>query len=181
MRLLCVAVALTLPFVSSLAKASTIYSYTGQDYTSATVPYTTTDSVTGSFTLNTPLGANLLDSSVMPTAFSFSDGVQTITDATALSYSFGDLSTDASGNITSYDIQINNLTDGFIKLSGVGGGLSGDTVRLTLGVSGSNAVAGTFSTSGGLMTVTPEPSSIALLGTGMLGVAGVVRRRFTNA
>ena len=30
-------------------------------------------------------------------------------------------------------------------------------------------------------SVTPETSSIALLGTGMLGVAGVVRKRFTAA
>ncbi len=31
------------------------------------------------------------------------------------------------------------------------------------------------------MTVTPEPSSIALLGTGMLGVAGVIRKRLAKA
>ena len=29
-------------------------------------------------------------------------------------------------------------------------------------------------------TVTPEPSSIALLGTGMLGIAGIVRKRFAQ-
>ena len=30
-------------------------------------------------------------------------------------------------------------------------------------------------------SVTPEPSSIALLGTGMLGIAGVMRKRFADA
>ena len=33
----------------------------------------------------------------------------------------------------------------------------------------------------GNVTATPEPSSIALLGTGFLGIAGVVRRRFRSA
>jgi hypothetical protein len=32
--------------------------------------------------------------------------------------------------------------------------------------------------SGSLVAATPEPSSFALLGTGLLGVAGVVRKRF---
>lgn len=37
---------------------------------------------------------------------------------------------------------------------------------------------GVADTSGSLVASTPEPSSFALLGTGLLGVAGVVRKRF---
>ncbi len=41
-----------------------------------------------------------------------------------------------------------------------------------------NYVGNTFSGTLTAVTVTPEPSSIALVGTGLLGVAGVLRRRF---
>lgn len=177
MRLIALAAAVTLSLIPSLASASTIYNYTGQAYSSATLPYNTSESVTGSFTLNTPLAANLTNGTVTPVSFSFSDGVQTITDQTAFSSSFGDLSTDANGNIISYYIQINNLTQGFIKLSNVGGGLSGDSVRLTVGTSGSNTVAGSFAPIAASAAATPEPSSLVLLGTSALGLLDAVRRR----
>ncbi|GAA3749975.1 PEP-CTERM sorting domain-containing protein [Terriglobus aquaticus] len=177
MRLFALAAAVTLSLIPSLASASTIYNYTGQAYSSATTPYTTSEFVTGSFTVDTPLAANLTNGTVTPVSFSFNDGVQTITDQTAFSSSFGDLSTDANGNIIGYYIQIYNLAQGFIKLSNVGGGLSGDTVRLTVATSGSNTVAGAFQPIAASAAATPEPSGFVLLGTSALGLVGLVRRR----
>ena len=79
------------------------YTYTGNKFTVAVAPYTTSNFVSGSFTVAAPLGANLVNQVVQPLRFSFSDGYQTITDQT------GDLTeqlfyvyTDASGNITNW-------------------------------------------------------------------------------
>jgi hypothetical protein len=54
-------------------------------------------------------------------------------------------------------------------------GMSGDTFLMT-------AAGARFDATGGTIAVaaTPEPSSIFLLGTGALGLAGTFRRRFLN-
>jgi hypothetical protein len=68
------------------ANADVVYDYTGQPFTQVSGPYTTTDSVTGSITVSSPLAANLtsfdLDFSTGLVAYSFSDGVQTISSST---------------------------------------------------------------------------------------------------
>jgi hypothetical protein len=61
--------------------ADTIYSYTGQPFTTANSPYTTNDFISGSFDLATPLGNNSPLTEISPISFSFSvDGTQTITN-----------------------------------------------------------------------------------------------------
>lgn len=57
---------------------------------------------------------------------------------------------------------------------------SGELTDINLQPANSNDLL-VSSSVGQLATITPEPSSIALLRTGMLGVAGVIRKRFANA
>ena len=163
------------------ARADTVYSYTGLDYTFVEGSYTTNEHVTGTFTLANPIGANQMYAVVTPISFSFSDGVQTITSSTAFASTFQAINTDADGNITQADIILE-------QLAGVGGGALAfiDVLDGAVGnfndayvpffSEGSVNAGGTFTTLPA--SVTPEPSSFALLGTGLLGVAGVMRKRF---
>lgn len=167
--------------VSSLAaRADTVYNYVGQNFTFATVPYTTSDRVTGSFTVATPLAANLSNYSFSPESFTFSDGVQTLTQAQYETVgTFANFSTDANGNITQYGVLIfNQISQDLISLSNDSNGHADGAVG-DVGSAASSA-AGSFSQQATVMpaAVTPEPSSILLLGSGMLGVVGMLRKRF---
>ena len=89
-----------------VANASAIYDYTGNDFTLVSGPYTTADSIMGSLTLSAPLGDNLNLVTVTPSAFSFSDGVQSISASNGSGTSSFLFSTDATGNITQWDVNL---------------------------------------------------------------------------
>ena len=75
------AVALAVGFLTaaSVQAIPITYTYTGNPFTTASGTYTTSDFVSGMLTLAGPLAANMPLTPVTPIAFSFSDGVQTLT------------------------------------------------------------------------------------------------------
>src|SRR5271154_297201 len=97
------AIAVVLQWGMPAGSAQTyIYTYTGNDFTSASGPYTTSAKVTGSITLSAPLGDNYEGNpSATLLNFNFSDGVgpQNISGTQAVfpnaaDFTFG---TDSSG------------------------------------------------------------------------------------
>jgi hypothetical protein len=79
MRLSLFATAAALCLSSLAARADAVYTYTGQDFTFANAPYTTSDSITGELTFSSPLAPDLALQQELPVSYSFSDGVETLT------------------------------------------------------------------------------------------------------
>jgi len=99
------------------ARADVTYSYTGDTFGFdsdccgyASSPYTLSDNVSGSFTLAAALGDSMSLTDITPdvTSFSFSDGVQTLTNASGLPDITFEVGTDASGNIDAWFINLEN-------------------------------------------------------------------------
>ncbi len=181
---------LTALFLATLPMmATTIYTYTGNPFTAACCgTYTTSHFISGSFTVASPLGNNLSRAIISPITYSFSDGFDTITNATA-TFSFFALSTGVNGNIEHWDISLGNFFIGSISSGtidtndgspqqasryndagysyGIGGGFG---INLTDPGSWTSANA----------SPVPEPSMLVLLGTGVLSMVGVSRLRFAR-
>lgn len=106
MRALALLVAVTALGWSRAEAAQFGYAYTGNDFTTVSAPYTTSDFVSGRFTveLSSNLNLPITDISDHIQVFSFTDGQQTFTEKTPLTNAIFFIATDGSGDITDWNI-----------------------------------------------------------------------------
>jgi hypothetical protein len=164
------------------SRADTIYTYTGNVFVSASSPYTITDSVSGWIDLSAPLGNSVGPLTITPVSFSFSDGVQTITNNNAASVGFDAFVTNAFGVIVNWDIGLSGVVGTITSINGLGGdlifdrGTQGSVGSILRGLNGDSP--GTWSVS-----TTPIPAALPLFasGLGAMGLLGWWRKRKNGA
>ena len=169
------------------------YTYTGNNYTSAVNPYSTSMAITGSFTFASPLAPNtVFIGTDLPSTWSISDGVETITNSTgtlafdAITNSVGGITAWAfatSFNISTGVLLIESVNDPSALLvvaslpcgtSNVCDAVWGVGAGHLVGVAGVGDAPGTWTPTS---TVTPEPSLVFPLAIGLFAMAWIARRR----
>jgi hypothetical protein len=172
---------------TSSAYADTIYTYTGNDFTSASDPYTFSESITGSFTVTTPLASGFAGNiGPLIQTYSFFVGNEVASSTTTGGFiSIFYVATDSSGQIINWRFTVGGLIDGnqefeFIvdndpaNLFNIGFAGVTDQVSNTVAGIGFNANSpGTFET----VSAVPEPSTWAMMILGFLGLGLVAYRR----
>jgi len=164
------------------AAIPTTYEYVGNDFNIfAYGVYSSTDSVTISITLTGALGPNLtigVNAIGSVTAYSFSDGVQTISNTTpnAQLVWFNGIETDASGIPVRWHAEA-EIAGGNFYISSARLGDSGAGFDDGCYTSSVFCDSGARTDNPGIWSIVPEPSSLALLASGLAGLAAAGRRR----
>jgi len=155
-----------------LAASSVTYTYTGNDFETATGPYTTSDFVSGYFTLAAALGDSMAFGSITPASYSFSDQVQTFDSASPPPDVTFEVATNASGQIDEWDISLQNGVDVVSTVS-----FSSDFGEMSSGLGEVIGSPGGWQMSSGVTSPTPEPGNVALIALGLVGIAIIARKR----
>jgi hypothetical protein len=169
-------------------KADTVYSYTGNNFNTFTSPhmgtgpneyYSTANSVSGSFIVDSPLAANLSNAFINPLEYSFTDGTTTFSASSPFFPAGFEISTDANGNIVNWEIGIQTpgaATDQYAiytynELQNIY-----DRGMVQIGF---NSFTGEVTEDPGTWTEAPipEPGSLILVGTGLFGAVEALRRK----
>jgi hypothetical protein len=165
-----------------------IYTYTGNDFTSASGPYTTSDNITANLILSAPLGANYEGSpSATLLNFGINDGVyQDLPELPNMyveDFTFG---TDSSGNIVSWDfamIGFHEYVEPVQAVTMMTVNQPGDVMDSTsIDTPNGNLGAGSVPTDPGkwVETVVPEPSIDLLFVSSAALVLAFGRFKFNN-
>jgi hypothetical protein len=155
-------------------KATTTYTYSGNDFTFVNSPFTTSDSIQGNFTIAT-LADNLSFGSITPTSYDFTDGVETGNQTNSIVDEF-EVSTNGGGQITEWDIEI-GLDGGFITTDYAGSIIGGTDI----GNNGDGGIGFVNNDPGTWTATSPEPSTFVLIPAGLVALALQVRRKKIQA
>jgi hypothetical protein len=188
LRVLLSLFALPLPLL-----ADTTYTYTGQAFTSYRAPYTALSSVTGYITLGAALPANMsLLTQVTPVAFSFTDGIQTLTQANTVATTLFAVETDATGDIDEWLIgmeaadtsQIDTINAPEVSSLGANTVIDLAAINMPPASASNRNMAGYWTFPANAppdMSPVPEPDSLVLAGTGLLGLLAAAGLRIARA
>jgi hypothetical protein len=167
--------------------ADTVYTYTGNPLTQVFgtltgTPYSTNDTISGWFSLPTAITQNTF-SQVIPTAFNFTDGVTSYTNGLGSAIIY--LATDSFGNIVTWYVDLLNdpsndveaITAHSLKISG--DYIASVPYQLTLTNQNDPGTWSVSSTDPANSPV-PEPSTLALMSTGLIGAFCTLRRSLLN-